>query len=117
MFEPNPPLLLVSTSAPTSTTYRSNTHSCYSFQNKLVQRLSSRESLTIPSFLSIQISYCYEHVAIVDCGGHTLLDCFVKPTPPISDYGTSVTGVLKQDLESNERGLFIFPDGTCPLTL
>lgn len=92
---------------------------CYSFQNKPVLRLCSRESLTLPSFLSIQISYCYDlhrRVAIVDYRGHTLLDCFVKPTLDVSDYRTSVTGISQQDLESGERGPFIFPDGTCPLT-
>jgi len=50
----------------------------------------------------------------VDYRGGTLFDRFVKPTLPVSDYRTNVTGISQQDLESGERGIFIFPDGTSP---
>ena len=51
---------------------------------------------------------------IVDYRGATQLDCFVKPTLPVSDYRTNVTGILKQHLESSKSGMFILPDGTPP---
>ena len=50
----------------------------------------------------------------MDYRGHTLFDHFVKPTLPVSDYRTAVTGIHPADLESGERGVFIFPDGTPP---
>jgi len=56
---------------------------------------------------------------IVGYWGDTLLDCFVKPTLPVSDYRTSVTGISPEDLESGECGTFILRDGTSrtdPLT-
>ena len=51
---------------------------------------------------------------MVDYRGNILLDRFVKPTLPVSDYRTGVTGISQGDLESGERGTFIFPDGTSP---
>ena len=71
-------------------------------------------------FVSIQFSHhfaaiSHRRVAIVDYQGGTLLDRFVKPTLPVSDYRTSVTGILPQHLESGKRRIFIFLDGT-PLT-
>jgi hypothetical protein len=67
--------------------------------------------------MSIQLSHhsaaiSHRRVAIVDYQGVTLLDHFVKPTLAVSDYRTSVTGILPQHLESGKRGVFIFPDGT-----
>lgn len=72
------------------------------------------------SFLSIRRSHqhssaiSHRRVAIVDYRGHTLLDCFVKPTLPVSDYRTNVTGISPEDLVSGECGTFIFLDGTSP---
>ncbi|KAF9650071.1 hypothetical protein BDM02DRAFT_3155049 [Thelephora ganbajun] len=43
----------------------------------------------------------HRRVAIVDYRGSTVLDYFVKPTLPVSDYRTNVTGISPQDLESD----------------
>ena len=69
------------------------------------------------SFLSIRTpshhsATIHRRVAIVDYWGETLLDRFVKPTLPISDYRTGVTGISPEDLESGECGTFILRDGT-----
>lgn len=73
----------------------------------------------ILSFLSIRCSsshtltaIAHRRVAIVDYIGQTRLDCFVKPTLPVSDYRTNVTGILPEDLESGECGASIFHDST-----
>ncbi|KAI0728598.1 hypothetical protein C8Q72DRAFT_364994 [Fomitopsis betulina] len=39
-------------------------------------------------------------VVIVDYRGNVLLDSFVRPTQPVSDYRTSETGLLQSTLES-----------------
>ena len=54
---------------------------------------------------------------MVDYQGVTLLDCFVRPTLPVSDYRTSVTGILPEQLVSSKRMISIFLDGTCLDTL
>ena len=61
-------------------------------------------------FMPIQLS----HHSPRSCVGRTLLDCFVKPTLPVSDYRTNVTSISPQDLESRKCRIFIFPDGTPP---
>lgn len=45
---------------------------------------------------------------IVNYRGATLLDSFVKPTLPVSDYRTNVTGIVPENLESGEHGTLIF---------
>lgn len=59
---------------------------------------------------------------IVDYMGFTLMDSFVKPILPISDYRTNVTGIVQEHLESGKRetsnpsqldvpnGFFRYPD-------
>jgi len=71
------------------------------------------------SFLSIRTPHhtatiSHRRVAIVDYWGDTVFDFFVKPTLPVSDYRTSVTGISPEDLESGECGTFILRDGTHP---
>ncbi|EPS99111.1 hypothetical protein FOMPIDRAFT_1124880 [Fomitopsis schrenkii] len=41
-----------------------------------------------------------KRVVIVDYRGNVLLDSFVRPTQPVSDYRTSETGLLQNTLES-----------------
>jgi hypothetical protein len=49
---------------------------------------------------------------IVDFLGVSVIDNFVRPTLPVSNYRTNVTGIEPQDLLSGERGILIFPDRT-----
>lgn len=86
-------------------TSRLNLHACVSLRLVL-----SFLSIWTPSHHSATITH--RRVAIVDYWGETILDCFVKPTLPVSDYRTSVTGISPEDLESGERGTFILCDGT-----
>lgn len=51
---------------------------------------------------------------IVDYYGVTLVDNFVKPTLPVSNYRTNVTGIKPEDLESGKHGTLILPDRTFP---
>ena len=51
----------------------------------------------------------YRRVVIVDYYGVTLMDNFVKPTLPVSNYRTNVTGIEQQHLESGEHEILIFP--------
>ena len=56
----------------------------------------------------------HRRVSIVDYWGDTILDCFVRPTLPVSDHRTSVTGINPEDLVSGERGTLGIGDGTSP---
>ena len=49
---------------------------------------------------------------IVDYYGVTLIDSFVRPTLPVSNHRTNVTGIEPQHLESGEHGTLIFLDQT-----
>jgi len=51
----------------------------------------------------------------MDYVGVTILDHFVKPTLPVSDYGTNVTGILPGDLESGKCRAFIDASTPCVL--
>ncbi|KAF8632570.1 hypothetical protein AX15_001780 [Amanita polypyramis BW_CC] len=41
-------------------------------------------------------------VALVDYQGHVVFDRFVTPTLPVTDYRTSATGIIEDELTSSE---------------
>ena len=86
-------------------TSRLNVHACVSLRLVL-----SFLSIRTPSHHSATITH--RRVAVVGYWGDTLLDRFVKPTLPVSDYRTSVTGISPEDLISGECGTLILRDGT-----
>lgn len=58
--------------------------------------LSPRRSLSSPPYL------LYRRVSIVDYRGQVILDNFVQPTMPVSDYRSAVTGIEPHHLASSK---------------
>ena len=101
-FEPNRPL-------PSPLVARSETS-----RLDIHARVSLRIALP---FTSIQLSHhsvaiSHRRVAIVDYRGGTVLDCFVKPTLPVSDYRTNVTGILPEHLQPGKCRIPTLPGAT-----
>jgi len=72
------------------------------------------------SFVSVRpphqsAAISHRRVAIVNYVGVTILDHFVKPTLPVSDYRTNVTGILAGDLGSSKCRAFIDASTPCVL--
>jgi hypothetical protein len=69
--------------------------------------------LPVLSFMWIRFSHysavtSHRRVVIVNYRGFTVLDKFVKPTLPVSEYRTNVTGIVPRNLESGEHGIQVF---------
>ena len=66
--------------------------------------------LSLMSFVWISFSHysavtSHRRVVIVDYWGFTVLDKFVKPTLPVSEYRTNATGIVPEDLEAGKHGM------------
>lgn len=51
---------------------------------------------------------------IVDYRGLTLMDSFVRPTLPVSDCRTNVTGIVEANLVSGKHRILFLPSDAPP---